>query len=102
MSALLTQDLMLPAGKFDKFSRVIFVPRGWAWVDPSKDVKAKVEEINAGLKSPQQVVAEMGGDYRDVQVEIAAAKTLREELGTETAADKEAEPTSEVDNEENT
>jgi lambda family phage portal protein len=97
MSALLTQDLMLPSGKFDKFSRVIFVPRGWAWVDPSKDVKAKVAEIDAGLKSPQQVVAEMGGDYRDVQVEIAAAKKLRKELGTETEADKAAEPDSEDD-----
>ena len=45
--------------------------RRWSWVDPLKDIKAVVEEINAGLTSPERVAAERGMDIYEVLEEIA-------------------------------
>ncbi len=80
-SALLTQDLALPFDKFDKFNAAQWQPRGWAWVDPSKDVKAKVLEIENGLKSKTTVIGEMGGDYFDTQQQLADEKETEKALG---------------------
>lgn len=39
------------------------------WVDPSKEVKADVEAVDAGFKSRYQVIRERGGDPRRVDAE---------------------------------
>jgi len=47
-----------------KFEAVQFKPRGWGWVDPTKEVEAYKEAIRAGLTSQSHVEA-MTGDGRD-------------------------------------
>jgi len=82
MAALMTQELALPFEKFDKFNSVIWQARGWAWVDPSKDVRAATEEINAGLTTKTKVISERSGaSFYDVQVERAEEKRIEKELG---------------------
>ncbi len=90
-SALLTQDLTLPSDKFEKFSAAQWQPRGWAWVDPTKDVKAKVLEIETGLKSKSEVIGEMGGDYIDTQTKLAEEQEIEKGLGL--IEEPEEEPT---------
>jgi len=63
----------LPASKIDKFTAHEWQPRSWEWVDPLKDMEAKVLAIRAGLASPQQVASQMGGDYLDNIDQIKAA-----------------------------
>lgn len=70
---------VLPSRYFD----VKFLPRGWAWVDPLKDVKANTEAINAGLTSRSAVLAESGTDFENVMKDLAREKRLAEQYGVD-------------------
>lgn len=45
----------------EKFETVSFKPRGWSWVDPTKEVDAYKEAVKAGFTTVADVVAETGG-----------------------------------------
>ncbi len=49
-----------------KFSAVSFKPRGWSWVDPTKEVEAYKEAVKAGFTTVADVVAETAGG-RDLE-----------------------------------
>lgn len=82
--ALLTKNLPLPMEKFDKFNAGTWQPRGWAWVDPLKDMQASILAINAGLKTAQMVASEQGLDIEDVYLQISQEQAMREKLGIKT------------------
>ena len=56
------------------------LPR-WEWVDPLKDARAEIEQIEAGLKSRTLAIAERGYDAEQVDAEIAADKAREQALG---------------------
>ncbi len=58
-----------------------WLPPKWDWVDPLKDARAEIEQIDAGLKSRSQALAERGYDAEQVDAEIAADKAREQELG---------------------
>lgn len=58
-----------------------FVPRGWDWVDPLKDVQANVLAIKSGLKTLTEVVGEQGKDFEDVLDQVASEKEMTEKVG---------------------
>jgi len=58
-----------------------WLPPRWDWVDPLKDARAEIEQIEAGLKSRSQAIAERGYDAEQVDAEIAADKRRERELG---------------------
>ena len=72
-----------------KFEAVLFKPRGWAWIDPTKEVTAYKEAIKAGLTTLTDVISQTGGgmDIEDV------IKTRRRELDMLAAADIEVDTT---------
>jgi lambda family phage portal protein len=51
-----------------KFEAVLFKPRGWGWIDPTKEVQAYSDAIKAGLRTQTDVIAETAGgmDIEDV------------------------------------
>lgn len=53
----------------------------WEWVDPLKDARAEIEQIQAGLKSRAQAVAERGMDVEELDAEIAQDRARERELG---------------------
>ena len=55
----------------DKFEAVKFKPRGWAWIDPTKEVAAFKEAIKAGLTTRTQVISSTaeGRDVEDIDEE---------------------------------
>lgn len=61
---------------FDRLKTPDFQPRGWAWVDPQKDMVAAVVAINNGLTTRSQVIAESGGDFEDVARRLAEEQEL--------------------------
>jgi lambda family phage portal protein len=65
----------------ERFEAVRWFPRGWAWVDPTKEVKAYEDAVRAGFKTQAQVVAEGGGDLEDLLVARAAEVDRAEQLG---------------------
>lgn len=58
-----------------------WLPPKWDWVDPLKDARAEIEQIEAGLKSRTQALAERGYDADQVDAEIAADRERERSLG---------------------
>jgi lambda family phage portal protein len=58
-----------------------WLPPRWEWVDPLKDARAEIEQIEAGLKSRSQAIAERGFDAEQVDAEIAADKAREKSMG---------------------
>lgn len=61
-------DLMQYALGAEKFNEAIFRPRGWSWVDPTKEVAAYKEAVKAGFTTVGSVIAQTSGgdDLEDV------------------------------------
>jgi len=58
-----------------------YTPPGMESIDPLREGKAWVEQIKAGLRSPQEIIAARGRDYEEVLDELAAAQKMKEERG---------------------
>jgi lambda family phage portal protein len=58
-----------------------WLPPKFDWVDPWKDAKAEIEQINSGLKSRSQAIAERGYDAETIDEEIARDKEREQRLG---------------------
>ena len=89
----------LPATKFDKFNSVEWKPRRWQWVDPKKDLEAKILAIDNGLDSRRSAISDQGGDIEDVFADIAADDALADTYGLEFPMGKPDEPEPEEDEE---
>lgn len=79
--AQLSGKLYLDSRDWQSFMAVKFMPRGWAWVDPLKDVNASVAAIDNGLTSRARVLAEQGGDFEEIAEELLEEQELIEALG---------------------
>ena len=60
-----------------------WLPPKWDWIDPLKDARAEIEQIEAGLKSRTQALAERGYDAEQIDAEIAADRARERRLGLE-------------------
>jgi hypothetical protein len=58
-----------------------WLPTKWDWVDPLKDANAEIAQIEAGLKSRTQAIAERGYDAEQVDRDIAAERARERALG---------------------
>jgi len=65
----------------ERFEMVRWFPRGWAWVDPGKEVAAYKDAVRSGFKTQAQVVAESGGDLEDLLLARANEVDRAEQLG---------------------
>jgi lambda family phage portal protein len=79
--ATLSGQLILDSRPLAAFYAVTFVPRGWDWVDPLKDVNASIAEIDNGLNSRARVCAEQGEDFEEIAEELAEEQEIIDELG---------------------
>ena len=72
--AVMAGALDLPGyeGRRREYVACAWLPPRWDWVDPLKDARAEIEQIEAGLKSRTQALAERGYDAEQVDAEIAA------------------------------
>lgn len=65
-----------------KYKRVKWMPDGWDWVDPMKDVKAAVIERRAGFTSRARIISERTGeDVEVIDQEIAEENNRADEKG---------------------
>lgn len=76
----------LPMGKYDLFAdNVIYRPRGFAWVDPQKEIQASVTALQNGIVTLQDVHAQYGKDTEDVFEQINRESELADRYGVDTA-----------------
>lgn len=84
-TAVLSGALEVPAGEYRRnakeWRKVKWIPQGWAWVDPAKEVAAAKDAIRAGLSSRSQEVAATGYDSEDIDAENAADNVRADDLG---------------------
>jgi lambda family phage portal protein len=92
--AIMSNKINLPMSKFDKFTRVRFVGKGFSWIDPQKEAQANVLLLKAGLISVQDVQQNYGRDTEDLYSQIQAEKNLRDNFEISSAY----EPYGEKDN----
>lgn len=68
--------------RMDLWTRCVWVPPGWGWIDPEAEVNSYEKAIKLGLMTRQQAVSSMdGGDWEDVARKLADEKELMDELG---------------------
>jgi lambda family phage portal protein len=68
-------------GEVSSYYDVKWIPPGFAWVDPLKDIRAQIMAVRAGFKSRAEVVSEQGYDANAIDREIAADNVRADELG---------------------
>ncbi|MGH8646041.1 MAG: phage portal protein, partial [Gammaproteobacteria bacterium] len=85
--AILSGALPKAAGDSD----AKWIPPGFAWVDPLKDIKAQIMAVRAGFKSRAEVVSEQGYDAEAIDREIAADNARADQLGLEYDSDPRKE-----------
>ena len=73
-------DAPLNAARIDKYRRVSFQPRRWAWVDPAKEMTANKTAIESRIRSISEIIREQGRDPDEVFDEIAKERERLEEL----------------------
>ena len=61
------------AADMSRYESVLFKPRGWSWIDPTKEVDAYKEAIKAGLTTVTDVIAQTA-DGRDIEDVINTRK----------------------------
>ena len=80
--AVLAGELPLPGYETspELYQAVRWMPRGWDWVDPAKEVAAAKAAVRAGFVTVADVVAAKGGDWEDVFKQRARERQLAEDL----------------------
>lgn len=78
----------------ERYNAVKFKPRGWSWVDPTKEVEAYKEAIRAGMTTLTDVIAQTanGQDLEDVLDTRRRELDLMESMGLKTDTDPMEEP----------
>lgn len=79
-------DLLAYAADMERFEAVKFKPRGWGWVDPTKEVAAYKEAEKAGYITKSQIIAATNGglDLEDVARERRRELDMLAEMDIET------------------
>lgn len=79
--------LALLAGRLDPridlpgYAAVEWQPRGWAWVDPEKDMKAAAAAVDRGFNSRTNIVGEQGRDLEEVFTDLEREREMAESHG---------------------
>jgi lambda family phage portal protein len=87
-------------GSAPKFEAVSFKPRGWQWVDPTKEVAAYKEALKAGFTTRADIIAQTAGGVDIEEIDQGRRRELdaQAELGLEydTDPDSYAKPEPQV------
>jgi len=67
---------ILNSDAYSKMTRIRWQPRGWSWIDPTKDAVGIEKRLAAGLTAPSIVAAEMGLDFDEVCQQAAADREV--------------------------
>ena len=64
----------------ETYQNVRWMPRGWAWVDPQKEVDAYKAAEMAGYITKAEIISENGGDIEDVFTQRRRELDMAEQL----------------------
>lgn len=66
--AVLANEIAIPDYEMnrDRYLKVRWMPRGWAWIDPTKEVSAFKDAVRSGFTTLSNVVAQQGDDFEEL------------------------------------
>lgn len=67
----------------EKYNSPKWMPRGWDWVDPAKDIEADKEALKSGLKTMSGVLARTGQDFEETILQIKKERDFMKQHGVE-------------------
>lgn len=77
--------LRIPATRLEKFvDGLTYLPRGWTWVDPQKEVNASIKGIENKLTSRSKIISESGGDFERIVDDLEREQEMIANAGIET------------------
>jgi len=79
--AALTGQVKLPVGKTERFAVHRWIARGWAWVDPEKDIRSAAMAVQAGFDTRTRICAANGTDFEENLKQLAHEKELADAAG---------------------
>lgn len=81
--AVLSGVLKLPLYELDpkRYEDIRWMPRGWAWVDPAKEVAAYKEALRGGFTTLSDVIAQNGNDFEEVMFQRQKENEVIRDLG---------------------
>jgi len=79
-------DGVLPQAYESLRGALIYQPKRWQWIDPEKEVNAKVAALEAKITSRTRIAIEAGEDIEDIFDELAAEEQLAKDKGLSLAA----------------
>lgn len=81
--AVLSGTLDLPNYEInpDAYRAVRWMPRGWSWVDPAKEVAAYKEAVRCGFMTQAEVVSQTGCDIEELMMQRQREVEMAEEMG---------------------
>ncbi len=65
----------------EPFHQVRWMPRGYTWVDPLKDVSAQILALDKGLKTRSEILAEDGKDFEETMAQLQRENKIMEKYG---------------------
>jgi len=85
ISAVLAGQLNIPDFWQNKsqYLKHVWIPPGWSWIDPLKEIKAYESALNTGQDTLSRICAERGEDWRDVLRQRAKEYEFAKSLGLE-------------------
>jgi lambda family phage portal protein len=85
-SALTFGDIPIPISKYGKFAdNIHFRGRGFAWVDPQREINANVTALSNGIVSMNDIASNYGRDVEDLFEQIQSDKEMAERYGLKMA-----------------
>lgn len=60
---------------------VKWIPQGWQWVDPEKEIGSAIKAIRAGITTRAQVIGQTGFDAEEIEAEWTADRERAEAAG---------------------
>lgn len=76
----------------ERWNSPVFVPRGWSWVDPAKEIEADERAVKLGVKTRRQICAERGLDFEEIVEQLAAEQKLAAAAGIDISGSQPAQP----------
>jgi hypothetical protein len=65
------------------YHRCVWQPPGMESVDIARETKSLIDQVQSGLRSPQEIATARGRDLEEIYREIKEAKEMAEEMGLE-------------------
>ena len=93
--AVMSGTLNLPGFEMqrDRYESVRWIPRGWQWVDPAREIAAYKTAVRSGFMTLTDVIAQNGGDFEELAQTRSRELELCDEL--ELVLDTDPEMTTE-------